>query len=327
MSYEIPGPNLSDLPVELMLEEYGGEVESQFKKASIMRQYAKIRPVRGTDTIVNNRVGRTTLKKLQPGVRPPAEVTPFGKVTLTVDTVVLARDNRSMLNEFQTHFDARMELAQDHGKEIGYFFDQAFIIMAIKGSRAAAPVLGDGTAAKQSIGKGKNVVLTAAGDELDPDKLAGAITGILVQMEEEEIPADEVVVMVRPTYFQVLLNNDKLLNRRYVDNNGDFSKGTLWEINGARVVKTARIPNAAVAGHFLSNAANGNAYDVSADEANAVAVFIHPKSLMAGETIPLTSDIWFNREEKQWFIDSFLSFGVTVNRPDCCGAVFKKPAA
>ena len=63
---------------------------------------------------------------------------------------------------------------------------------------------------------------------------------------------------------------------------------------------------------------------MSATEANAVAVFLHPKSLMAGETIPLTSDIWFNREEKQWFIDSFLAFGVTVNRPDCCGAVFKK---
>ena len=198
MSYPIPGPNLSDVDRALFLDEYGGEVESQFKKSSIMRQYAKIRPVSGTDTIVNNRVGRTTLKVLVPGVRPPAESTPFGKVSLTVDTVVLARDNRTMLNEFQTHFDARMELAQDHGKEIGFFFDQAFIIMAIKGSRAPAPVLGDGTASKQSIGAGKNIVLTAVGDEKDPDKLANAITSIIVQMEEEEIPADEVVVMVRP---------------------------------------------------------------------------------------------------------------------------------
>lgn len=323
MSYEIPGPNLSDVDKTLLIEEYGGEVESQFKKSSIMRQYVKIRPVLGTDTITNNRVGRTTLKALVPGVRPPADPTPFGKVQLTVDTVVLARDNRSMLNEFQTHFDARMELAQDHGKELGFFFDQAFIIMGIKGSLAPAPVLGDGTASKQSIGPGKNKVLTAPGDELDPDKLEAAITSIITDMEEEEIPTEELVLFVRPKTYKVLANSNKLLSRDFNSGNGEFSKMTIDTVGGVRIVKTARIPQQAIADHFLSNAANGNAYDVSAAQAKAVAVLMHPKSLMAGETIPLTSDMWFNREEKQWFIDSFLAFGVTVNRPDCCGAVFK----
>jgi hypothetical protein len=323
LSYEIPGPDLSDVDHTLLIEQYGGEVESQFKKSATMRQYAKVRPVRGTDTISNNRVGRTTLKALTPGVRPQGEVTPFGKVSLTVDTVVLARDNRSMLNELQIHFDARMELAQDHGKELGYFFDQAFIIMGIKGSTAAAPVLGDGTASKQSIGAGKNKTLSLALDELDPDKLAKAIKDLIVAMEEEEIPVEELVVFVRPTQFDVLLNNNKLMSRDFAAGNGDYAKGIIYEIGGARIVKTARIPTAAITGHFLSNAGNGNAYDVSAAQAKAVAVILHPKSLMAGETIPLTSDIWFNREEKQWFIDSFLAFGVTVNRPDVCGAVFK----
>lgn len=322
MSYEIPGPDLSDLPTSLMIEEYGGEVESQFAKSAIMRQYVRIRPVRGTNTIVNNRVGKTTLKKLVPGVRPQADQTPFGKVALTVDTVILARDNRSMLNEFQTHFSARVELAQDHGKEIGKFFDQAFIIMGIKGARAAAPVLGDGSPNKQSIGAGKSVTLGSAGDENDPDKLAEAITSIIVSMEEEEIPVEELIVFVRPTRFQTLLNNNKLLSRDFAAGNGDFAKGLIHEINGARIVKTARIPNAAIVNHELSNAENGYAYDLSAADAKAVAVILHPKSLMAGETIPLQSDVWFSKEEKQWFIDSFLAFGVTVNRPDTCGAVF-----
>jgi hypothetical protein len=324
MALPTDSSHLADVGVDLLLEQYGGEVESQFKKSSTMRAYAKIRPVRGTDTITNNRVGRTTLKALVPGVRPDATSTPFGKVSLTVDTVVLARDNRSMLNELQTHFDARMELAQDHGKELGYFFDQAFIIMGIKGSGAAAPVLGDGTASKQSIGAGKRLTLAASGDEADPDKLYRKIADIIVSMEEEEIPVEELVVFVRPTEFDVLLDNNKLMQSTFSNDNGDFAKGIIYLIKGARIVKTARIPRAAIAAHFLSNASNSNAYNVSATEAKAVAVILHPKSLMAGETIPLTSDIWFNREEKQWFIDSFLAFGVTVNRPDVCGAVMKQ---
>lgn len=322
MSVEIPGPNLSDFPTALMIEEYGGEVDSQFAKSSIMRQYAKIKPVTGTDTIVNNRVGKTTLKKLEPGVRPPAENTPFGRVTLTVDTVILARDNRSMLNEFQTSFDARTELGQDHGKEMGKFFDQAFIIMGIKGALASAPDFGAG-AAKNSIGAGKRTTLAAAGDENDPDKFAAAITSLIVQMEEEEIETSELVVLVRPTQFETLLNNNKLLSRDFAAGNGDYAKGLIYEISGVRIVKTARIPTAAIDGHYLSNARNSNAYDVSATEAKAAAIILHPKSFLAGETIPMSSDVWFNKEEKQWFIDSWMAFGVTVNRPDVCGAVFK----
>ncbi|ASV44567.1 major head protein [Agrobacterium phage Atu_ph03] len=326
MSYGIPGPELSDVPVELMIDEYGGEVESQFAKRSIMREFVNVRGVRGTDTIVNNRVGRTTLQKLTPGVRPPSNYTPFGKVTLTVDTVILARDQRSMLNEFQTHFDARIELAEDHGKEVSKLFDQAFLIMAIKGALAPAPVLGDGNPAKQSIGAGKNVTLDAAGDEDDPDKLAQAITDIITQMEEEEIDVEDLVVLVRPTRFQTLLNNNKLMNRDYGSGNGDYSKGNIYEINGARIVKTARIPEFEIEDHPMSNDTNGYAYDITGTQANAVAVVLHPKSLMAGETIPLTSDVYFDKLEKSWFIDSWLAFAVTVNRPDCCGAVFKVAA-
>ena len=318
MGAPVDSSHLSDLSVEDMIDEYGGEVESQFAKSSIMREYVKVRPVMNTDTIINNRVGKTQLKALVPGVRPDAAATQFGKVALTVDTVIIARDNRSMLNELQTHFDARMELAQDHGKEMGKFFDQAFIIHAIKGSNQDAP-----TGLNGSIGAGKNSTLAAALDEEDPDKLYTAIVAIITDMEEEDIDVEDLIVFVRPKSFEVLKNNNKLLSRDYAAGNGDFAKGIIYEINGARIVKTARIPIVAIVGHDLSNAGNGQAYDISADEAKAVAVILHGKALLAGETIPLTSDIWFDKIEKQWFIDSFISFGVTVNRPDVCGCVFK----
>lgn len=321
MSFDNTGPNLSDVERGLMIEEYGGAVESQFAKASIMRQYAPIRPVRGTDTITNNRVGKTALKKLVPGVRPPADPTPFGKVSLTVDTVVIARDTRSMLNEFQIHFDARAELGKDHGKQLGKFFDQAFIIMGIKGALTAAPDFGM-TPDRNSIGAGKYIDLQNPGDEDDPDILATAISDILTEMEEEEIPVEESLVFVRPTQYKTLLNNNKLISSEFSPGNGDYAKMKIERIDDTRIVKTARIPRAVDDDHFLSNPTNGYAYNVTEKMARAVAVIIHPKSFLAGETIPLTSDVYFDKVEKTWFIDSWLAFGVTVNRPDVCGAVF-----
>jgi hypothetical protein len=48
-----------------------------------------------------------------------------------------------------------------------------------------------------------------------------------------------------------------------------------------------------------------------------------PKALLAGETIPLTSKVYYSDVELQWFIDSYLAFGVTPNRAEMAGIVRK----
>lgn len=320
MSLPTDSSHLSSQPSAELIDEFTGLVESQFVKSSIMRDYATVRPVRNTDTLINRRIGKTTLQKVTAGVRPEANSTSYGRASVTVDTLILARDNQDLLNTFQADINVRGEIAMDQGKELGKFFDEAFIIMAIKGALQAAPT------DVNSIGAGKNVELAAANDETDADKLADAIIDLLVDMQEEDIDTSECVVFVRPTQYATLLKHDKLIDKDFSSENGDFAKANVKCIHDSRIVSTARIPTAAITGHKLSNDDNSNAYDVSAAEADAVAVILHPRSLLAGETIPMTSDIFYSKEEKQWFIDSFMSFGVAVNRPDVCGAVFKYSA-
>lgn len=300
------------------IDQYAGVVDSQFAKKSVMRQFVPVKSIRGTDTAIVRRVGRTDIQALTPGVRPAANPTAFGKAQVTVDTVILARDNQSLLNEFQTDFNVRQEIGTDHGKELAKFFDEAFLIQAIKSAGLAAPAGLNG-----AFGAGKVETLAAANDEFDPDKLYTEIAQIITRMQEEDIDTDESAVFVRPTQFEVLLNHDKLIDRDFSTDNGDFANGKIKTIKGVPIVQTARIPTAAISGHYLSNAGNGNAYDLSAAEAKAVAIVLHPQSLLAGETIPLTSDVFFSKVERQWFIDSFMAFGVSNRRPDVCGVVRK----
>jgi len=323
MPVELPqdSSHLSSQPDSEMIEQFTGLVEKQFAKTSIMKMYAKVRSVLNTNSLINRQIGRTQLGKVTAGVRPDATTVGHGRVQVTVDTVILARNNQDLLNDFQADIDVRSEIAEDQGKELGKFFDEAFIIQAIKGSLQAAP-----TGLNGAIGAGKNVELAAANDEADPDKMEDAIAGLLVEMQEEDIDTDECVIFVRPTQFRTLYKNDKLVSRDFSSDNGDYAGGKVWMLGGSRIVSTARIPTAAITGHDLSNTANGNAYDVTAEEADAVAVILHPRSLLAGETIPLTSKIHYSDVELQWFIDSYMSFGVSVNRPDVCGAVYKYSA-
>lgn len=310
----------------LHIDQYGGQVEGTFAKKSFMRNYVNIKTIRGTDTVVNDRIGQATLAAVVPGVRPDAGVAQFDNVKVKVDTIVLARNNVALLDDFQAHYSVRSELGMEHGKTIGKFFDEAFIIQAIKAALIVAapdnqnPGVGE-TALPDGWSGGTQVTLGVAGDESDPDLLQKAIEDVCQGIEEKDVDLDGAVILVAPAEYYTLLRNDRLINSQYSMGNGDVSEGLVLKSCGLPLIKTNRIPSTAITDHFLSNTGNGAAYDVSAAEAKAKAIVMLPKALLAGETIPLTSKVYYMDSELQWFIDSYLAFGVTPNRAEHAGVV------
>ena len=119
----------------LYIEQYGGEVEHRFLKDSFMRQFFKFKSVRGTDTITNDRIGHSSLQKVSRGVRPSDDAPTFDNISVKVDTIVLARTNQFLLDDFLSHIDVRMEVGVEHGKELGKFFDESFVVQGIKAAQ------------------------------------------------------------------------------------------------------------------------------------------------------------------------------------------------
>ena len=68
--------------------------------------------------------------------------------------------------------------------------------------------------------------------------------------------------------------------------------------------------------HHLSNAGNGYRYDVTADMLLTNAVVTGRDALLAGRTIALQGDIFFDKKTKTYFIDSWLAEGATPDRYD-----------
>jgi len=212
MTLPTDSTHLSNL--DELIDEYGGAVESQFKVDSVMRAYVNIRNVTGTDTIVNNRVGKTTLKAVTAGVRPDADPTNFGRVSLTIDTIVLARDNQALLNNFQANFDVRQELGEDHGTEIAKMFDESFLIQAMKGSLASAPTGDGGASLNGAFGAGKNVTL-ASGDVLDGQAIYDGMEGISRDMKKAEAPIMDMVWFVDSDVYARLIATDGVVSKDY----------------------------------------------------------------------------------------------------------------
>jgi hypothetical protein len=75
----------------LHIEEYTGVVEQTIARKSALEGFVSRRSVKGTSVITNYAVGESTLQKLTPGTTPDGNVNKFGKNSLHIDTVVLAR--------------------------------------------------------------------------------------------------------------------------------------------------------------------------------------------------------------------------------------------
>ncbi|MCP4342373.1 MAG: capsid protein, partial [Desulfobulbaceae bacterium] len=189
----------------LHIEQYGGAVESQFVKASIMREYFKLKRIVGTDTVTNDRIGKTTLQAVVPGTRPDSHAPTFDNISVKVDTVVLARSNVALLHDFQAHYDVRAEIGRDHGKEIGKFFDEAFLIQGIKAARVVVGTAAGETPAPEGFQSGNVITLTAAGDENDPDKLQRAIEDAAASIEKKDVDIESAVMFVPVDQYYVLL--------------------------------------------------------------------------------------------------------------------------
>jgi len=286
------------------------------------------------------------LQKVTRGVRPTDSAPTFDNISIKVDTIVLARTNQFLLDDFLSHINVRKDVGVEHGKTIGKFFDESFIVQAIKAcqitNRDPAGTLSGGWAqvynpgsasvpaniirtAPEGFQGGTVVVLTATGDETDPELLELAIQDLCQRIEEKDVDINEAVLLCRPEQYYTLLKNNKLLDRDFSTSNGDYASGTVLKSNGVRIQVTNRFPKQADVGatHFLSNAGNGNAYNVSQADVNLKVLLLMPKALLAGETIPLTSKVYYSDIELQWFIDSYLAYGVTPNRAEMAGGIFR----
>lgn len=327
-----PGQRLGAGAVDaLHVAEYGGEVEGTIVKKSFMREFIALKPIRGTSVLTNDRVGEASLQAVGRGAqRPDPTGVEFSNIAVKVDTIILARDTMPLLDEFQNKRDFRVDIGIEHGKQIAKYFDTSFLVQAIKVAQKDATGQPDGW-----VG-GATATLTAA-ELVDSDVLLEKIEDLVTAMEEKDLDMEECVLALRPKEYQTLIRNKDLVDRDLSEGNGDRAARYIMKASGLPIVKTNRLPKKptgtdtgagenGLAHEYLSNAANGYAYDITATDALCVALIFHPKSLLAGETIPLTSKVHYSDIELQWFIDSYISYGVTGNRADHTAALFLSEA-
>ncbi len=304
----------------LHIAEYTGVVEQTIARKSSLQGFIPVRSVKGTSILQNFAVGQSTLQKIVPGQTPDGTVNNFGKNTVQIDTVVLARSVFPLLDVFQTSYDARKEVGDEHGKIISKFWDKSFYIQAIKTALLTAPKH-TGVAGQGHFG-GSQVAFAGGTDYKDPAKVYSKLADLFTQMELKDVDprTDDVMVAVKPDMFYTLMQNEQLIRLDYKTSEGTSIETWALKTYGVPIISSNNFPGGeTVAGHLLSNVSNGSAFDGDFTKVRAVA--FSPRALLAGETIPLTTKVFWDEVSKHWFVDAYLSYSVGPNRPEFAGLI------
>jgi hypothetical protein len=308
----------------LMIEQFTGEVEHTFKAESVLTQFFPTKPVKGTNTLTKKAIGKTKLQKLQRGNAPDGTTVDFSKASVTVDTTILSRHVFDEIETIQTDIDARKEITLEQGGELAEFKDQSIAIMAAKAAEYTnSAYFKNGKNPEGHFGA-TTVQFAAALDENDPAKLYAKIGELFAQMEEKKVNPRKagIVLIMRPTTFYTLQQAEQIVNGDYLTSQGNkLSDIPMFKAWGVPVISTTNMPNTVITGHKLSNADNGDAYD--GDFTDLVVLAVGPKALMIGETLPLRTDVWYDKGSKSWFVDSWFSFGVAPDRVEHAGRIIK----
>lgn len=325
--------NNSTAKLELAIEKFEGTLREIMIAKSILDGVYKKTPLIGTNIMSNNVMGTPTLQAVTAGVEPEGKDISVGKMTVTVETPIIARVTTAMLATVQSHLDIKGKTPQNFAKTMAKSSDEVMFVQIVKSALYDHPDAPAGGAnSKEGSGgilqQGQKITLAAAGDELDTTKLTTAIYAISQKLAEEDIEINDGLLYMSPAQYFTLLKNEKLLNKDISKDNGSYAHAAVDVASGMQIVMTNRISQAAdtVASPVHDGSVAdlyGSAYETSATEAKAVALFATPDSIMVAEAIPMTTAVYWENRLLTWFLDAYEAFGCAPDRTDVTASIFK----
>lgn len=311
----------------LLIEKFNGKVNEQYLKGENIMSYFDVQTVTGTNIVSNKYLGETELQVLAPGQSPAATSTQADKNQLVIDATVIARNTVAHLHDVQGDIDSlKPKLATNQAKQLKKMEDEMLIQQMLLGGIANTQ---DKRKKPRVKGHGFSVNVEVNEDEalVNPQYVMAAVEFALEQQLEQEVDISDVAILMPWRYFNVLRDADRIVDKRYtISQSGATIQGFVLSSYNCPVIPSNRFPKfyAGQKHHLLSNEDNGYRYDPTVEMNGAIAVLFTADALLVGRSIDITGDIFYEKKEKTYYIDTFMSEGAIPDRWEAVSVVTTK---
>lgn len=311
----------------LLIEKFNGKVHMAYNEGENIMSYFSMESVTGTNMVSNKYFGTTEVQVLAPGQSPEATAVGFDKNALVVDTSIIARNTVAHIHDVQNDIEGvKSKMAMNQSKELKKVEDYMLIQQLIFGGMTNFEKrAGGSTGRTEPRVKGHGFSVDVIGDEakfgMSPNYIMGGIEYAIEQQVEQDVDINDLIILMPWKYFNALRDAERITNANYTLSNGTTIEGFVLKSYNLPVKPSNRFPTAkqvsAVAGgehHLLSNEDNGYRYDATEGMDKVVAVIFNTDALLVGRTVELNSDIYYEKKEKTFYIDTWLAEGAIPDR-------------
>ncbi len=322
-------PNNNEVDT-LLIEKFNGVVHGAYQKGeNLLSNFPMNNPI-GTNMISNKSIGETSLQALTAGQEPEATDTDFNKNAFVVDTTILARNTLFMLHDVQNDFQALSKLADNQVGKLHQQEDQMVLQQLLEGGETGGvynPTANTITGGVQRVtghGVAIDVDLKTDGSQAaDPYQLVSAIeiaiAGLLVQRTPIKgmkiiVPVNEFTILQDFGFIAMTQGGKNEVETNYLT--GRLKSFNIPIIGSTEFTQMKMNPHDGETHSLLSNTSNSNRYDVSATQQKMNAIIFGPDALLAGRSINLSTDIFFDKKTKTNFVDAWYAEGCIYDRHD-----------
>lgn len=224
--------NLAGATDALFLKVFSGEVMSSFNAKTVMADKTRVRNINSGKSAQFPAIGRIGAEYHTPGAEILGETVEHGEKVVTIDDLLISHSFISNIDEAKNHYEVRSEYSNQMGAALAQTYDRSLISLAVKTARAteAGAVADQGSAASTNLGSTTPTIQT----------IVDAIYTEAAEMDKLFLPKEDRFVIVSPTTYWGLVQNDKLIDRDF-GSNGSYAEGAVFKVAGMSIVASPNL--------------------------------------------------------------------------------------
>lgn len=288
----------------LFLKVFSNEVLAQFNRENKMLGMTTVRTISSGKSAQFPVTGTVSASYHTAGNEITGQAIKHNEKLIAIDDMLIADAFVAEIEELKNHYDVRAEYSRQMGSALSNEVDKHLLSLAILASRASANITG---------GNG-GTEITDADANTNASSLIGSIFEAIQKLDENNVPSEDRFAIVSPDLFYKLANEDKLVNRDFSDQAGDFAKGTIMSIGGVPVIKSNT--GVDVFNTDLSASISGANNTYNGDFSNVHCVVAHKSAIGTVKLKDMVSEATYDARRLGTLMTSRMAIGSGILRPE-----------
>ena len=295
--------NSSGTADALFLKVFSNEVLSQFVRDNQMLGMSTVRTINAGKSSSFPVTGTVASSYHTAGNEITGQAIKHNEKVINIDNMLLADAFVAEIEELKNHYDVRSEYARQMASALSNTVDKHLLSLAILASQGSATITGTNGGSQ----------ITDSDANTNATSLIGSVFEAIQKLDEKNVPTEGRVCIVDPDRYYQLANVDKLVNRDFSKENGDFGKGTVLSIGGVPIVKS----NTAVSvfGQNISSVTGAN-NTYHGNFTNTVAVVMHKSAIGTVKRKDLVMESTYDARRIGTLMTARMLMGSGILRPE-----------